>query len=123
MPILDITTGVQSPTAAGAVTGSLDTSALVGNYTIFIQILALGSGKKLRVAIEDTANASAFSEAQQVFVEDVVGPITAATPLSFAYEKYMIQNTRFGAANNKLRVNILAVDATPGLSLYCGLQQ
>lgn len=119
----DITTGVQAVSATGAVTGSLDTSALVGDYTVFIEVLGLTAGKTAIVAIEDTANVTPFSDAIQVWVEHFVGGLASANDVGVSRRKYQMPGTRFGVANSKLRANALSITATPGLSIHVWLAQ
>lgn len=61
----DITTGVQTVTATGVVTGTLNTSAMNGDYTVFLNISGLTQGSTATIAIEDTASSTPFSDAQQ----------------------------------------------------------
>lgn len=121
--LADITTGAQAVTAAGAVTGSLDTSGLTGDYTIKLRISALAAGKRAVVAVQDTANATAFSEAITVAVKQAVGSITADNELNFSWRSYELPLARYGAANTKLRINVLAVDGSPGLTLHAWLER
>lgn len=124
MPTLaDITTGAQAVTTTGAVTGSLDTSALTGDYTIKIRVSALGSGKRAVIALEDTAHATPFSEAIQVAVKQVVGTVTSDNELNFSWRSYELPLARYGATNTKFRINVLACDATPGLTVHAWLER
>ncbi len=124
MPLINpITTGAQSPTTAGAITGVLDTSGLTGDFTIKLRVTALGAGKKATIALEDTANATAFSDALQQWVQQVKGPYSANTEKVFSIRAYELPNMRFGAANTKLRFNLTAVDASPGLTVQGWLEQ
>jgi hypothetical protein len=111
--ISNITTGEQSVTGTGAVTGTLNTSSLSGDYTIKMRIRSIvGTGPK--VTIEDTANSSAFSDAETVAVMDLsnaVGP----DGITLSWKKHDIPNTRFGSTNNKLRANCIIA---PGTSCY-----
>ncbi len=119
----DITTGEQAVAAAGAITGSLDTSALSGNYTVKLRVRGLSSGKVAVIAIEDTANASAFSEAVQVAVAHFTGGMTADGSAR-EWAQFEIPGTRFGVANSKLRANCLSITGTPGTVLaYAWLEQ
>ncbi len=111
--ISNITTGEQSVSATGAVTGSLDTSALSGAYTIKVRVRGLATGKKILIAVEDTANATPFSDKVQVAVAHFVGVI----PTDGNYREwtsYDIPSTRFGATNTALRLNVLAIDGSAG---------
>jgi hypothetical protein len=112
----DITTGEQAVTTAGAVTGSLDTSALPAFNTVKVMVRGLSATKRALFAIEDTANASAFSDAIQVATFHFVGGGTVDGD-SRERQSYDIPLTRFGVANSKLRLNCLAIDATPGTVL------
>jgi hypothetical protein len=118
--INNITTGEQTVAAAGAVTGSLDTSALngplsttPGSFTIKLRVRGLSSGKRAIFAIEDTANATPFSDAVQVAVCHVEGGMpTDGT--SREWQSFEIPGTRFGVTNSALRLNCLSISATPG---------
>jgi hypothetical protein len=122
----DITAGPQTVTATGAVTGSLDISAFGSIPTIKLDIAGLTAGATARIAIEDTASSSAFSDAQAAHVFDVEGPIGTGEPgdtpgpdveLSVAAE--LIPSLRYGAANCKLRANVLRLTgSSPSLSLH-----
>jgi hypothetical protein len=118
-----IITGAQSPTTAGAITGSLDTSAMTGDFTIKVRVSALSSGKKATLALEDTAHGTPFSEAIQQWVQQLKGPYTKATDKVFSIHSRELPNIRFGATNTKLRFNLTAVDATPGLTVEAWLEQ
>jgi hypothetical protein len=119
-----ITTGVQSPTTAGAITGSLDTSALTGKWSLKIRIAALGAGKTAIIAIEDTASATPFNDAIAQTVIQVKGTITEGrSEKNFVIHDYELPGVRFGVANAKLRANLLAVTATPGLKVQIWLEQ
>jgi ammonia channel protein AmtB len=101
-----ITTGEQSVTATGAITGSLNTSALVaGVGALKVRIRGLTSGQSCRIAVEDTANASAFSDAIQVFVVESVTGHSSTLLID-------LPDMRFGVANSKLRLNCQAITAS-----------
>lgn len=119
----DITTGLQSVSAAGAVTGSLDTSGNTGDYTIWLRVAGLDAGKRAIIAIEDTANASAFSDARQVAVQQVIGAVTPDTEVKFSWRAYQLPMLRYGSANTKLRANVLAVDGSPNLKVHAYLEK
>jgi hypothetical protein len=116
----DITTGTQTVTTTGAITGSLDTSALIAAYTVKAK-LKLDKGVAI-VALEDTANASAFSDAVQVAIFNIHGPTPAEGDVRSVRE-YQIPGTRFGAANTKLRFNVLAIAGGGTLTTWGWLEQ
>lgn len=107
--------------ATGAVTGTLDTSALAGDFTLVVVVNNLATGKKARIAIEDTANATPFSDAQPVAVFDLVGGINTNNSVAFSKRAYEIPSARIGAANNKFRANVLSCDASPNLQVQAFL--
>lgn len=120
--ITNITTGEQSVSATGAVTGSLDTSALTGDYTVKLRVWGLTSAQSAMIAIEDTANASAFSDAKQVAVAHVVG-VAAVEGVTFEWKTKDIPVTRFGATNTKLRANVLGISGSPTFNVFAWLEQ
>jgi hypothetical protein len=109
----DITTGAQTVAAAGAVTGVLATAALTNFKTVKLLVFGLSAGQRALFSIEDTANATPFSDARQVAVAHFIG----AQPVdgnAKEWATYDIPLTRFGVANSALRVNCLAIDAGTG---------
>jgi hypothetical protein len=123
MAVKDITNGLQAVSAAGAVSGTLDTSSFSGPYTIKVRVPELGAGKRALIAIEDTASATAFSDARPVAVFHVVGPIVPSAEQVFSVQSYEVPFTRYGATNTKLRANVLAVDSSPGLKVHAWLER
>lgn len=123
MTVTDITTGVQSISATGAVTGTLDTSALTGDFTVNIQVSGLTAGKTAIISLEDTANASAFSDAIAQWVEQFSGGIGTGNDVVLSRRKYQIPGCRFGVTNSKLRLNVLSITSTPGLKVHAWLTQ
>ncbi len=121
MVMSNITTGEQgSITTTGAITGSLDTSALTGKYAVKLR-MKLTAGVAV-VAVEDTANASAFSDAIQVAVFHIKG----ASPNEgneWNKQDYEIPGTRFGATNTKLRLNVLSITGGGTLTAFGWLEQ
>jgi hypothetical protein len=116
----DITSGIQTATTTGPLTGSLDTSALTGKYAVKLN-LSISVGVAV-VALEDTANATPFADAVQVAIFDVkdAGPREGLTE---SRQDYEIPNTRFGAANTKLRFNVLEIAGGGTLTARGWLQQ
>lgn len=107
--ISQVTTSEQTVSATGAITGSLDTSALTGDFTIRGRVRAATGNPTVRIAIEDTANATPFSEALQVSVKDVkVTNGSDGETVDFG-RSYDLPSIRFGATNTKLRANCQAI--------------
>ena len=116
----DITTGEQTKTTTGAITGSLDTSALTGKYGVKLR-MSLTAGVAV-VALEDTANATPFSDAIQVAVFHIKGASSTEGQVKNRQD-YEIPGTRFGAANTKLRFNLLSISGGGTLKAYGWLEQ
>jgi len=133
----DITTGVQTLTAAGVVTGTLNTSAMSGDYTVFLNVSGLTEGATAAIAIEDTASSTAFSDAQQQAVFTVKGFIEGQAAVTLSFRKFEVGTgqveadltmgtsaPRFGAANTQLRAHVLALTgSSPSLWLHAWLEQ
>ncbi len=133
----DITTGVQTVTSAGVVTGTLNTSAMSGDYTVFLNISGLTQGSAATIAIEDTASSTPFSDAQQQAVFSITGLVEKEAEVTLSFEKYQVGTglaeadvtmgthaPRFGAANTALRAHVLTLTgSSPSLSVHARLQQ
>ncbi len=118
-----ITTGEQSVTTTGAITGSLDTSALTGDYTVFLRVRGMtASTMNIQIALEDTANASAFSEALQPWVASFNG-ISTTEGIVKSVRSYDLPAARFGATNTKFRFNVQAVNGSPTCKVDGWLEQ
>jgi hypothetical protein len=108
-----ITTGERSVTTTGALTGSLDTSALTGDYTVFLRVRGMTlSTQNIQIALEDTASASAFTEATQPWVASFNGISTKEGAVK-SVRSYDIPACRFGATNTALRFNTQTVNGSP----------
>ena len=120
----DITTGPQTVSDAGAVTGVLSTAAILAtaDLTVRIHILGMTAGKNALVSIEDTAlgGLNAFTDAHQVAVVHVAGAVTTEIQLNF--RRYQLPTIRTGAANCALRANVQAIDAGGNLTIYGQLE-
>lgn len=123
----DITTGEQTVTEAGVVTGTLDTSALVEKdfNAIHIRVTGLAAGKTMLLAIEDTSVASVpetsepFDDARVVAVLHVVGGFQGHFAESETRSK--LACTKFGASNTKLRARVLAITSGGSAKVWAGL--
>jgi len=110
-----ITTGMQTVTAAGPVTGTLSTASLPNLSTIYLEIQGLTAGTSCRVSVEDSASGT-FGDALPVKVwhfeggEDANGVTVSANADEMA-------NLRKGASGNALRVNVLALASGASLNL------
>ena len=111
MAISNITTGEQTVTATGAVTGTLDTSTRTGDYTIKVRVRDLTAGSKLMLGIEDTANVTPFSDAQAIAIFHFNGTGSEADQ-DKEVRSYDVSSTLIGGTNNKLRVNVYRISAS-----------
>jgi hypothetical protein len=108
-----ITTGLQTVTAAGPVTGTLSTSAL-NIATLFLEVTGLSSGS-CRISIEDSAT-GAFGDALPVKVWHFLAGVTG-DGINVSANLDEIPNLRAGASGNALRVNVLSLGSGAILSL------
>ena len=120
----DITTGPQTVSAAGAVTGVLSTADILAtaDLTVRLHILGMTAAKNALISFEDTALAgvNAFTDAHQVAVVHVAGAVSSEIQLNF--RRYQLPTIRTGAANCALRVNVQAIDAGGNLTIYGQLE-
>ncbi len=115
----DITTGEQNVTTTGAITGTLNTASMSGAYTVKIRVRGLAAGQSLQIALEDTANSSAFSDALQPFVQSFTGEAMPEGDTR-SVVSYQIPTARFGATNTKFRLNAQVVSGTPANAYVYG---
>jgi hypothetical protein len=118
----DITTGVQTVSATGPVTGVLSTSGTIGEFTIFVDVFGLGVGQAATVEIQDTASSSAFSDANTVASFNVAGLIEAQSDVMQSRLSFESPAIRYGAANNALRANVSALSGG-SITLHAFLEQ
>ena len=120
----DITTGQQTLTAAGVVTGSLDTSGIAAtdDLTLHLTVSGLTAGKTALIALEDTASATPFSDKRQVAVAHFVGAIAGPAEIQLSWRRYQLAALRTGAANCALRANLLALDGSTSITLQAQLE-
>jgi hypothetical protein len=116
---MEITTGPQTVTATGPLAGTLDTSALTVRPVIRLIIPALTAGATARIAIEDTASSTEFSDAQAVAVFDVTGPIGDPDEVELSITPDLTPSMRFGATHNQLRANVTQLTgSSPSLTAH-----
>ncbi len=104
-----ITTGEQAVTTSGAVTGTLDTSGITGDFTLKLRVRGLATGDTINLSFQDTANSSEFSDAIDVATVNIVGQGTAAEGVAYNFRKYQVPTMRTGATHNQVRVNCLSI--------------
>jgi len=132
--LTELTTGIQTVTATGAVTptAGVDISGMTGDVTLCIEVISLTAGKTARVQIEDSVNA--FTASLPVAVFNFVGQegqggtsYTAGaynpTTEKVSVRKYQLPNNRFGTASALARVNVTALDSSSSLSLHAWIEQ
>ena len=140
----DITTGVQSFSATGALTPTtgLDVSGVgySGDLTLCIETLAFTSGKTAQVQIEGTVNA--FTAATAIFVYDIQGQVGSGLASATAFvagtftpttnrksvRKYQIPASGtaagvFGQTGGKIRVNVTQIDTSAEGAVHAWIEQ
>jgi hypothetical protein len=120
----DITTGVQTVTATGAVTptAGLSVASLTGDYTLAIEVTGLTAGKSARIQIEDTTNA--FTAATALAVWDVTGQVVNGEfSIKKTWRAYELPNSQFNVASGAYRINVTALTSGATLSLHAWIEQ
>ena len=128
-----ISSGEQTVTATGAITGSLSTNGLPRTGWLKVRIRGLQPGQYMRIDIEDTANVTPFSDALQVWsVEATAGQEAANQPSAtlpyetdavYGIELFRLPDMRFGSTNNALRGNTQAITASTTALVTIWLEQ
>jgi hypothetical protein len=120
--IYPISTGEQTVTATGAVTGTLTTTSILNNGMLKVRVRGLTSGQSARIAVEDTNNATPFADALQVAVFDTAqGQNPDGNDFSVAINT--LPSIRIGTANSKLRLNVQAITATTSIQVFGWVEQ
>jgi hypothetical protein len=117
----DITTGLQSVSSTGAVTGSLDISGMSGDFNVKVQIQALSAGKTVVIGIEDSVNAFTATVPQAVI--QATGSLTSNYDRTYTFRKNQIPALRIGTGSAVVRLNVYSTTATPGLQVHAWIEQ
>ncbi len=128
MTITELTTGLQTVTATGAVTptAGVDISGLTGDVTICLEVISMTAGKTARVEFQDSI--TAYTASLALVVEHVVGLEgqggTSYTAGAFnpttekqSIRRYQMRNNRFGVTSSLLRLNVTAIDSASSLTM------
>lgn len=120
---MDITTGAQTLSAPAAFPGVLDTSTIPADadLTIHTTVDGLAAGESALIVIEDTANATPFSDAHQIVAQHVAGPIQHQAPIALSWRRYELAAIRTGAANCALRARLVSISAGASVTFHAGL--
>lgn len=111
----EITTGVQTFTATGALTptAGLDISGITGDYTIWVQVESLTAAKKCLIQLEDSVNA--FTASIGVATFNPVGALAKEADIRYSLRKYQCPTLRAGTTSAVARINVTQIDsATTG---------
>jgi hypothetical protein len=106
----NITTGEQTVTATGAITGTLDTSGLSGNYYIALRVRGLVGGS-IQIVLEDTTNATPFATLSQPWSYTFTTS-SSIDGVEAGVNSYLIPLASFGVANSKFRFNTQKITAS-----------
>ena len=122
----DITTGAQTATGTGALTGTLDMHALSGNFTLKVQVTSLTcttctSATNVKIVLEDSVNA--FTASIPVAVVDVSGPI-AGSGVTYSIPWYQVPSLRLGVSSAVLRANVYSYGTNvTGVTVHAWIEQ
>lgn len=117
----NISTGQQTDTATGAITGSLDISALARAGHIKCRVDSLTSGKTVSIAIEDSVDAFSATRIQHVF--QFTGPLTGSKDNVKSIALADLPHLRVGVTDAVVRGNITAIDAGTTVKSFIWLEQ
>ncbi len=133
MAITALTTGLQTVTAAGAITptAGVDISGMTGDATVCVEVISMTAAKSARIQVEDSVNG--FTASLPVAVFDILGQVgqggtsyTAGaynpTTTKFTVRKYQLANNRFGTSSAVLRLNVTAIDSSASLSINAWIE-
>jgi hypothetical protein len=105
---MDITNGIQSVSATGAL-ASVDASAVSSaDWTLHLAIHSLDGGAA-RIAIEESTTDD-FATALPLALVDVQGPVT--TVRGYTFRAYALPSAQIGHQNAKLRANVVRLTGT-----------
>ena len=133
----DITTGVQTVSAAGAFSGTLDISsstygfASTTDVTLCVEVLAMTDGKGARLELQDSVNA--FTTPLCVWSSEIYGKIGqggtsytagayAPTTSKTSVRKYQVPNMRVGTSSAVVRLYCTAIDGSSSLTVHAWLE-
>ena len=125
--VTDITSGVQTVTATGAVapTTGLDISGVSGDATIALEVVSLSSVSgtaSARIQFEDSTNG--FTASTALWVWDAPTGTAVQYSIRVSRRKYELPNNQFGVSSAVLRANVTALaGTTPTLKLHAWLEQ
>lgn len=117
-----ITTGEQSVSSTGAITGSLATAALSGAYTVKIRVRGLTSAQNIQIVLEDTADATPYGDVTQPFSFTFAG-VAEPEGATASVRSYQIPAARFGVTNSAFRVNAQLLTGSPTVLVSAWLEQ
>lgn len=120
MAVADITTGLQTDTSTGAITGSLDISGVTGDFTVKLRIAALTAAKSVTIALQDTVDAYSASRTQ--WVKQFTGLIAEGADLVVSISKRELPHFRAGTASAECRFNILVIDGSASVDTHGWLE-
>jgi len=113
----NLTNGVQTASATGPVTAGSDVSAVVGDFTIKLRILALsttGARAGARVVLEESIDS--FATSSPIAVVDIQGPLGGNDVLR-QWRTYEVSMSKIGGAGAAVRANISVLSSGTSIKL------
>jgi hypothetical protein len=109
--MVQITTGEQTVSAAGAIAGSLSTSSFSGNYTVSVRIWGLAPGLRMLIELQDTSSSTPFSDARAIACWHFNGGTGGTDAIVASIRSSDLTSAKFGAANTAFRLNVVSLDS------------
>ena len=93
--------------------GSIDVSALSGDFTLTLTIHSLTGAKRASICVQDSLDSFASDATTQAAAENIAGPIgpPPGPPVVYTWRSYQLPSSRIGQASAKLRLFISSLDA------------
>jgi len=111
--------GTGNYTSGGAVSMAYDISGLSGDFTLRITVEGMAVGKKVLLAVQDSADGF-VSDVKTLMVVNLTG---SNAPESYNARAYQVPSLRLGVTNARLRLNVQSIDSGNPAVLSLGLEQ
>jgi hypothetical protein len=111
--------GVATFAATSVVSQALDISGVTGDFTVRLRVEALTAAKNIQIAIQDSVDGFVADIVTRKTINVKGAVLTGAMLDVIECRKYDIPSMRFGTANARMRINVLAIDAATSATVTC----
>jgi len=96
---------------AATLSQALPIAAITGDFTVRVRVESLTPGKNIQIAIQDSVDGFVNDIVTRATINVEGAVLTTAMLDAIEARSYQIPSMRFGVANAKMRLNVLAIDA------------